>query len=65
MTDDSDKQDAYNDGQRDARLRQMEQDVSDIKPRLGRVERIVYGALGIFGLISYWPSIQRFFGGGE
>ena len=62
------KTDAYADGQRDTRLDQLEDFQEEIKPRLSRVERIVYGAVSIFGMVSYWPTIQKFLvsiGGGQ
>lgn len=54
------KEDAYKDGVRDRRLDQLEEFREETKPRLTRVERLVYGALSIFGMISYWPNIQKF-----
>ena len=50
----------YKDGARDTRLAQLEKTTDDLEARLGRVERIVYGAVAILGLVSYWPSIQKF-----
>lgn len=58
MTDD--KKETYNDGQRDQRLDDLEKWRDEVKPRLSRVERIVYGAVSIFGAVSYWPQIQKF-----
>ena len=50
----------YEDGVRDKRLDQLEDSHGNLVPRLTRVERIVYGALSVFGMISYWPNIQKF-----
>ena len=50
----------YEDGVRDERLDKLEKEADELWPRLTRMERIVYGALSIFGMISYWPAIQRF-----
>lgn len=67
MSDDRTPVKTYEDGVRDERLDKLEKEADELWPRLTRMERIVYSALSIFGMISYWPSIQRFLqaAGGE
>ncbi len=60
MSDEDKPRKTYEDGVRDERLDRVEKDHAELWPRLTRVERIVYGALSVFGMISYWPAIQRF-----
>jgi hypothetical protein len=58
------KKDAYADGKRDTQIKQHSESLSEHGMRLSRLERIVYGGLSIFGFLTYWPTIQKFMGGG-
>ncbi len=50
--------DNYGDGRRDAEIEAIKADLNELKPRVRKVEKFVYGALTLIGAAAYWPKVQ-------